>query len=267
MNLIPKTLLSAVGATALLTTSYSASLTQNTDLLRSGGGEPAGGLNISVFDGSAAFSYDDGTTTFPTTTMGDGTIVDYAFYNVSGGLNAYAEGSASVIGTASVDASLDAGGDALSGSNSVIDLFTTGGLGGTADFASPDSTMARAGNVSGTIDLSGYASGTVYFFYGTFNDANSVTVTMSGSGQTDIIAGSGDVNVGGNNAFYVSTFNFVTDGLYDSLAYDYINVDADGSRARFGGVVIDAVAIPEPSSFSFVAGILACCALANRRRA
>lgn len=251
--------------TLLANSVFAASLAETTTLVRSGSGTPTNAWDISVFDGSAAFAYDDGLgTTFATTTIGDGTVEDYAFYNSSGSFSAYAEGAANLIGTATVDESLDATGDARASSLSDVELFTTSAIGGTATFTS--ATSSRVGNATATIDLTGYSSGTLYVFFGTFSNAATVTSTLSGVGQVDIVADTGGLTEGSSNAFYVTEFAFETDGVYDSLTFTYNNTDADGSRARFAGVALDAVvAVPEPSSFALIAGFI-CIALKGIQR-
>lgn len=263
MKLIPIYTISALATSSL----FAASLTQNTSLLRSGTGEPVNALDISVFDGAAAYAYDDGTTSTSTVTMGDGTLEDYAFFGVTSDAYAsYATGSGSIITSVA-----DGGSATVSGSNSLVELWeSTNPDNGTGDFSSvadfTSGTMGRSADVSGTLDLSGYASGTIYFFFGTFFDVNSVSATLSGAGQTNIVTSTGDLSEGGTNAFYVASFDFVTDGVYDSLTFQYTNADADGSRARFAGLTVDAVAIPEAGSFALIAGILGFGAVSIRRR-
>ena len=49
-------------------------------------------------------------------------------------------------------------------------------------------TFARAAEVDGTIDISGLASGQIYIPHGTFINQWTLTLTMSGPGQPDIVA-------------------------------------------------------------------------------
>ncbi|BCX47539.1 hypothetical protein HAHE_14470 [Haloferula helveola] len=105
--------------------------------------------------------------------------------------------------------------------------------------------------VSGTIDISGLASGTAYIFYGDFNNTPSVNVVMRDVDglHPDVVLGDvHSVGVGGNGRaanrceFFVAEVSFDTDGgLYEEILYDY----SGGDAGRAGGVVLTGTA-PAP---------------------
>ena len=129
-------------------------------------------------------------------------------------------------------------------------------------------TSAPAADIQGTIDLSAYSTGTVYFIHGSFEDFTRINVTLTGSTDPDVLATSGNIGVvdsnpesnageftesntdflGSQTGFAVSAFEFDTAGGFTTLDFEALNSDLDGSRARFAGIVIDAVPVPEPGS-------------------
>ncbi len=129
-------------------------------------------------------------------------------------------------------------------------------------------TFARVVAADGTIDIAGLESGQIYFPVGSFNNSWMLTLTMSGAGQTDIIAMDSEGGIGNVNRGYISEFSFVNDGSYDQILYEWRHTDLDGSpgsRARFMGVILDGVepsnTIPEPATATLamlgVGGLLA----------
>lgn len=204
-----------------------------------------------------------GGTSVTTFTLGDGTVSEYLFVNASGendstagSLNVYASAGSS-ISTPTYPALT------LGGNKSNVALTLPDG---TTVFTS--NTGANASDASGTIQTSGYNSGTVYFIFGTSADYAQVAF----GGQLSGFLGTSDsvsdpdhadisefdftgTTVGANGtAIAAFTFDNVTDDFADTLLdYRAINTDLDGSRARFYGVVIDAVAVPEPSTLGLVA--------------
>lgn len=208
--------------------------------------ETPGTFEISVFEGNAKYrtSGDLGGVEMP---FGDGTVEDYEFYNElsATALNAYASGSGNII-----DAPLHAE-VWVSGDYAPVSVWTETDPG--ADFStSPDfpndttvETAAKVRIADGTLDLSKYSSGTVYFIFGTAASDTSVSVTLSGAKQTDLDADTGILS--GAHRIWVSDFAFTTDnGAYTTLTYQYLNADNDespGSHGRFVGIVVDATAI------------------------
>ena len=111
----------------------------------------------------------------------------------------------------------------------------------TKDFTNGtvDRTHAGHAEVQGTVDISGFKAGTVYFPHGTFVNAWNIDVVMSGPGQPDLTANVGQGNGPGTNFGWITSFHFSNAALYDTLTYTYTNGDLDGSRARFMGVIFD----------------------------
>ncbi|MFC7337759.1 hypothetical protein ACFQY0_11265 [Haloferula chungangensis] len=226
-------------------------------------GQANDSTDVSVFDGKAGWESTElgGGAGAYYGTFGDGTVLDYAFYNsaaidpVTRVVTPYAAGVANIIGDASSPLANTNG--ASRGWLSVWETSDpdTGGLPFTTvpDFdGATSSTGLRTGYFSGTIDLTGLTTGSVYFLYGTFNDPAEITATLSGPGQVDRVASGGVVDptfLGQQTGAVVTTMHFDTgNGLYNTLAWTHTNVDADGSRACFSGIVIDSGPIPDPDT-------------------
>jgi hypothetical protein len=277
-DIMKKSLLIVVALTALLALTSSqttaAPLTLGSRVLVS---SDNGNFDISVFDGTASYN-DRGlggdasdTVTF-TNPLGDGTVLDYNFFyspTVASvkQIVSYADGGAGRIPLAtSPAANINGDGEDWS------DVWTTTDPGvafsTTKDFTNGTvpKTFARSANVTGSIDISGLESGTVYFPHGTFINQWAITLTMTGSGQLGFMAVDEDTSNGpGTNKGWITDFTFDnTGGLYDTIEYHYTNADTDGSRARFMGVILDGVVVPEPATMSLLA--LGGLALLRRRR-
>jgi hypothetical protein len=239
--------------------------------------------DLSVFDGQAAYNdrgvggSEPGAPTFRNT-LGDGTLLSY---NLVGN-----EGTGSVLtsyassGTRTPVPVADNSGATTTHANgenwSNVWVTTDPGAGtvftgtqdGTAGVAGAANTFARASTVDGTVDISGLASGQVYFPVGSYLQGFSLTLTMTGS-AADIVA---DYTVATNdfgrtNAGWISEFSFTNEGQYDTINYEWRHQDIDGSRARFQGVMLDgaAAAIPEPSGVALL-GLAGFGFLFRRRR-
>ncbi len=228
-------------------------------------------FDISVFDGNAKYNdrgvggSQPGAPTFQTI-LGDGTVLDYNFVgnanNGAGPLTTYASGAAGRIPTPT-SAAANTHGSGEDWSN----VWTTNDPGANLTFngsaknhnptgvAGAGNTFARSAEVDGTIDISGLESGEIYIPHGSYVNQWDLTLTMTGDGQTDLVATDGTTaNIGGNNG-WINDFSFDnSDLLYDTIAYNYTNRDRDGSRARFMGVILDGVApaaaVPEPASIA-----------------
>ena len=127
-----------------------------------------------------------------------------------------------------------------------------------------------ASDLSGTIDLSGLASGTIHLIYGTFISAVEVTANLN-DGSADLLSDDlsggvfGNSNFTGSSGHVLTSFDFDTSGGFDTFSWSQINADTDGSRGRFSGVVItDVVLIPEPSTA--LLGLFGLAVFARRRR-
>ncbi|CAA6692442.1 MULTISPECIES: PEP-CTERM sorting domain-containing protein [unclassified Lentimonas] len=231
-------------------------VTQNSD-------NTTGTYNVSVFDGKAGWSSNQYLGTG--FAFGDGTVEDYAL--VGNGTTPYAEGSAGLI-------TFD--GSSTTGANSFKDwaaVWTSNDPG--TDFVGGDAanftteTVSQGFGFTGSIDISGFKSGTIYLFHGTFSATytDTLNLSMTGAGQTLLNA---TTSISGNNhSGFITTFTFTDAEDYDQITYQYLNNDtvtSPGSAARFGGLIFDGVAIPEPSSYALLGGLLALSAVAMKRR-
>jgi len=196
------------------------------------------GFDVSVFPGKAG--YDDGV---DSGVFGDGTVLDYRFVNGTGDLApptrpllTYADGGAGLISTMTATNTNTTKG----GNLDWADVWTTNDPG--TDFSGGDAanftsdTWARSQGIDGTIDISGLASGTLYFFHGTFNGNSTVTLSMTGSGQPNLPATRSEGPGSNINKGYITSFSFADASDYDTITWNYTNVDTDASRARFMGI-------------------------------
>ena len=189
--------------------------------------------NLSVFPGKAG--YDNGTVSG---VFGDGTVVDYRFFTADPDTvwSWIDGGEGRVADITSPPASNVAG--AVNNSQNWPDVWVTSDPDTEpADFTTD--TQAGAQNITGTIDVAGLGTGTLYFMHGTYHDSFVLALTMSGPGQADIQAEFADDPPNTVNMGWVTSFSFSTGGVYNTVTYSYTNTDADGSRARFMGVIVD----------------------------
>ena len=164
------------------------------------------------------------------------------------------------------------------GSNSSLKLWTTTDPDSTPGTGTPavdyattpnfaSNTMVQTYAASGSVDLTGLTTGTIYMFYGAYRNTPSFDFTMTGTGQTDVtLLSVGDNDFANNNEFYAYAFSFDTDGgLYDTIDYDFSIPETNNGRGRLGGIVMSNVtAVPEPSTA--LLGALGALALLRRRR-
>lgn len=242
---------------------FGASLIFNSETLISSGGN----FNISLYDGSASYGG------LASGTFGDGTAE--AYYLVSNNLvsgvtplNRYAEKNGSLMPTPS-NTNATTTGSTFTNAN----VFTTNdpgvGFSGTPNFAVGALTVSGAYNVDGTIDISGFSSGTVYLLAGAYQNTIQMDLAMTGSGQTTLNAINGSLrttNTATTRNMYVFAYSFDNTGnLYDEISYSFLNSGSNASnRARFMGVIIDGVAVPEPSA-ALLGGLGALLLLRRRR--
>ena len=194
-----------------------------------------GKFNVSVYPGKASYSGKSGAVTGD---FGDGTVLDYRFFHSPGNVfSTYADGGAGLAGPATATNS-NGDGEAWADAWTVTDPGVN--FSSTADFVGNDlKTLARSQGITGTVDISGLGSGTLYFIYGSYESPNTVFLTMSGGCQD--LTESHTEDPPGRNIIWISSFNFADADAYDTITYSYTNTDTDGSRARFMGVIVDGV--------------------------
>ncbi|RLG29888.1 hypothetical protein DRN98_07920 [Methanosarcinales archaeon] len=198
-------------------------------------------FNISVYPGKASYSgyYERVPDVYESVTgvFGDGTVLGYRFFNSDGlVLSSYADDGTGIVAPVVSPPEAD-----LDGSESWANVWTTTDPGvdfaTTADYTTD--TLARGSGITGTIDISGLGSGTVYVICGGLKNDLSLTLTMSGAGQTDIQA-EYSVDVESLNHFWVVPFDFSNAGAYDTITYAYTFASGDNTRrGRFVGVIVD----------------------------
>ena len=201
-----------------------------------------GAFNLSVFPGKAGF---DAFNESPVTSgvFGDGTVIDYRFFHSpSDAISSYADSGAGMIGGASSPAAniWDAGlrWAHLWSTNDPGVSYNT-----TPNVSTADITFARSANLTGSIDISGLDSGTIYIPHGTFINQWDLTLTMTGPGQPTLTTSDFQNSNGPSvNYAWITDFSFTDAALYDTVTYTYTNQDLDGSRARFMGVILDGIA-------------------------
>ncbi|MGJ8643785.1 MAG: PEP-CTERM sorting domain-containing protein [Luteolibacter sp.] len=228
-----------------------------------------------IIDLTAGSASADGNPTSTPITLGDGTVEEYLFFNAdgvsdtnAGSMNVYASS-----GTSISNPTFPAG--SLSGNKSNVALTLPDG---STMFTT--NTGGNGSDLSGTIQTSGYSSGTVYFIFGTsadyaqvdFDGVASGFIGSEDSGDAFVTTGTAfdfsGTSLGSNGtAIAAFTFDNDADSFADTLLdYRVINTDYDGSRAKVYGFVLDGVAVPEPSSSALVCLGLSMAALKRRRK-
>jgi hypothetical protein len=199
-------------------------------------------FNISVYPGNASYSGTNMAGDAVTGVFGDGTVLGYRFFNSNDSVfSSYADYGIVAPATAT---------DIDTKSESWANVWTTTDPGGFADVNTADyidNTLARAMNITGTIDISDTSSGIAYVIFGGIKQKVTLTVTMSGAGQTDIEAEYEIQLITGNagkNHFFVSPFDFSGAESYDTITYYYTH-DGPARRGRFVGVIIDSLGVSD----------------------
>ena len=192
-------------------------------------------FDISVYPGTAG--YDDGV---DSATFGDGTILDYMFLTNPGNdpISVYASGDADFVtfGAATNPNGMNGGAENWGNVWTTSDPGTDFSSGNAADYVTD--TFAKGQGITGTIDISNLGEGSLWLLHGSFSDRSTVSLTMTGAGQTDV-TDSFSIDPDGNNYGWISSFDFADAALYDTISYSYVNSDTDGSRGRFMGVVLE----------------------------
>jgi len=173
--------------------------------------------NISVYPGNASYSNVDGSVTG---VFGDGTVLGYRFVNsneLETVISSYADDGTGIVAPVVSPPEAD-----IDGSDSWANVWTTTDPG--VDFANDadfiDDTLARGSGTTGTIDISDLSSGTVYVICGGLKNNLTLTLTMSGAGQTDIQAVY-LADAPGKNILWVVPFDFSDAAGYDTITYTY----------------------------------------------
>lgn len=242
------------------------------------GTNPESASTIDLTSGAATAS---GTSNVGGITLGDGTISEFLFTNgagvndaVAGAANVFSSSSSAIITTPQFAAGT------VSADGPTFATITEPD--GVTTFSSD--THIRSSDVTFSVDTSNFESGSVYVVFGTFQDFAQVSVT---DGVTDEISGllgiqdtnaafdttgtafdfSGTSLAGTGTAIAEFQFDNLVDGFANTtLDFRQINTDLDGSRARFYGIVVDGVLIPEPTTLGVLGSIFALLLFFQRRR-
>ena len=261
-------------------------------------GQPSGGADIILQNGAAQIlSQVPGAGGVFSTPLGDGTLEDYLLVTGASG----ASNLPNAAGVGSFGLSLGSGGfinspltvDFANGSVASFGETFNAISGGTPV---PPGTLVGGAiandfptDTLGTIDISGFSSGTVYLLYGQFRNESLVTGSISGPDATTVTQ-DGTLTARGDTGVFLTEFNFTNDGTFDTFSYNYFNSDAlgagntlsiqgqpvadsgelenigDSSRARFVGVFLDGVAVvPEPNSALLLLSASSIFAIRRRR--
>lgn len=219
---------------------------------------------ISVTSGSEGYSTGtDGYGTGGLDGTFNGSILDYGFYTTgTGSLVESYGGAASLINTPTIP------GSGTSSDAAGISIWAGSSTGGAAD----QTTWSRPVDVSGTVNIAGLTSGSLYMFFGTrvgTGELTDISFTLSGGAGGPVTLSETGINQasqGGtvNNTWFVYRADFADVGDYTTLTYTYDNASSNtAARSRFGGVVLTAV--PEPSPFMLL-GVAGVMLLVLRRR-
>ena len=129
------------------------------------------------------------------------------------------------------------------------DLATGGpGTGGTdlpyIAAADKNAGLFRSlGGAIGTVNISGLASGSVHIYYGSFSATPTVRVTMRDLDNVaaDIVLSNVHLNgdLANRSEYYLAEIDFVTDGFYDVIEYEWLanGVDYTGNGRGLGTVL------------------------------
>jgi len=122
-----------------------------------------------------------------------------------------------------------------------------------ADFDETYSTFANVHAVTNRLNISRYASGSVWVLYGAFAGPTTNTVTMSGPGQPDLTV-THIVDYYSGSDQWISRFDFANALEYDTIivTYDCVDPERDASRARYKGVIFDGVPLPDSGTLILV---------------
>lgn len=115
--------------------------------------------------------------------------------------------------------------------------------------ADKNSGMWRSlGGAVGTVDISSLASGSIHIYYGAFSSTPTVKVTLKDTDNvaadivlSDVhsIAGGGNGDAADRSEYYLAEIDFVTDGFYDEIEFEWLanGTDYTGNGRGLGVVV------------------------------
>lgn len=200
---------------------------------------------LSVYPGKAAY------TGLVAGVFGDGTVLDYRLYNNTSLTNGgYASGGGGRVGTISyagglTDYNMDLG-DVWNATDpgpltNGIPAFST-----IADVGGTNQTMSGQQYVTNTVNIANMATGTVYVLCGSYQNSFTVTLTMQGSGQPDLVQQFSIVPPSTRNTYITSAAFANPDNTYTTIRIGY--ACTAGNRARYMGVILDGVSPPSGSA-------------------
>ncbi|MDX1679244.1 MAG: InlB B-repeat-containing protein [Akkermansiaceae bacterium] len=199
-------------------------------------------FNLSVFPGKARYSGD------ASGAFGDGTVEAYALAKNTALGGSYSEHQIGFYASGGTSITIDSYGGATTFADFDRGDVWTGSDPDTAaaDYGGTTETISGGHEVSGTIDIANYQSGTVYVMLGSYEDPFDLSLTMSGSGQTPIAEAMPQIDPPPSRNIYVVEFTFDNAAKdYDSITYAYTG--STSGRARFMGVVVDGATAPSYS--------------------
>jgi hypothetical protein len=211
--------------------------------------------DISVYDGKARWSgvTDSTGATTHSGTFGDGTVLDYQFTGTnrgSGTMVTHAAGSSSIISSDFTVGTYGTSG----GANSGLDVWTATDPDNTGTWdTTPDSNawgndhVTGGDQLRGVIDVSGLQSAQIYFIYGSYKNAATIDLGTTVAGND---LGTLSLPFDGPDNDRLVIHEVLYNNSVDPLTTIHFNYSAQASagRGRFSGVIIDGVAIPEPSA-------------------
>ena len=124
------------------------------------------------------------------------------------------------------------------------DIASGAGVSSTG-WSNPNYSYRGINQIDGFVDISGLASGSVHIYYGSYNNKPTVKVTLHDSDNVGADIVIADVHLNGDTANtgenYVAEVDFVTDGIYDVLEYEFSSANGNGHGAVLTGpdVVVD----------------------------
>ena len=154
-------------------------------------------------------------------TLSLGTVAEYRFFNGSGTYSS----TGTRIGAASTDST-------VSSISAATAVYTAADPNvGPADFTS-NTNINGITSVSGSVDVTGLPSGTLYFIYGTNGTRNTSFVVSQGVSSVEIAGNAFWDN--GDTICAATPVSFTNDGSNNTIAYSYTQTGA----GKFMGVVL-----------------------------